>query len=171
MTVKFNPTMESTASTTQCPCGSGLVFDDCCGPIIAGAPALTPEALMRSRYTAFVRGELDHVDRTHAPEIRDDFNRAEAERSVEECEWQGLEVKGSTENGDEGTVEFVARFKRGGQSYVQHELASFGRRDGRWLYLAGEINPKPPQRHVVKIGRNDPCSCGSGKKYKKCCGA
>ena len=100
-----------------------------------------------------------------------DFNRAEAERSVEECEWQGLEVKGSTENGDEGTVEFVARFKRGGQGYVQHELASFGRRDGRWLYLAGEINPKPPQRHVVTLGRNDPCSCGSGKKYKKCCGA
>ena len=23
---------------------------------------------------------------------------------------------------------------------------------------------------VIKIGRNEPCSCGSGKKYKKCCG-
>ena len=28
--------------------------------------------------------------------------------------------------------------------------------------------PKPVQ--AVKIGRNDPCPCGSGKKYKKCCG-
>ena len=27
-----------------------------------------------------------------------------------------------------------------------------------------------PQRRVVKIGRNDPCPCGSGKKYKRCCG-
>ena len=163
--------MESNASVTLCPCGSGRNLDDCCGPIIAGAPAPTPEALMRSRYCAFVLGKLDHVDRTHAPEIRDDFNRAEAERSAEECEWLGLEVKNATESGDEGTVEFVARFKRGGQTFVQHERAAFCRRDGHWLYLAGEINPKPPQRHVTRIGRNDPCACGSGKKYKKCCGA
>ncbi|MCX7139650.1 MAG: YchJ family protein [Proteobacteria bacterium] len=163
--------MESNASVTLCPCGSGRNLDDCCGPIIAGAPATTPEALMRSRYCAFVLGKLDHVDRTHAPEIRDDFNRAEAERSAEECEWLGLEVKNATESGDEGTVEFVARFKRGGQTFVQHERAAFCRRDGHWLYLAGEINPTPPQRHVTRIGRNDPCACGSGKKYKKCCGA
>lgn len=156
---------------TLCPCGSGRSLEDCCGPIIAGAPAPTPEALMRSRYSAFVLGELDHVDRTHAPEIREDFNRAEAERSVEECEWQGLEVRNASEDGDQGTVEFVARFKRGGQTFVQHELSSFCRRDGRWLYLAGEVNPKPPQRHFTKIGRNDPCACGSGKKFKKCCGA
>lgn len=163
--------MESTVSPTLCPCGSGRDLDACCGPIIAGTPAPTPEALMRSRYTAFVRGRLEHVDRTHAPEIRDDFNRAEAERSARECEWQGLEVKNATETGDEGTVEFVARFKRGGQEIVQHERASFCRRDGRWFYLSGKINPGPPQRHFTKIGRNDPCTCGSGKKYKKCCGA
>lgn len=28
-----------------------------------------------------------------------------------------------------------------------------------------------PQVRSVKIGRNDPCTCGSGKKYKKCCGS
>ena len=156
---------------TLCPCGSGRTFEECCGPIIAGSPAPTPEALMRSRYSAFVTGELDHVDRTHAAEVRDDFNRAEAERSIKECTWLGLEINNAAENGDEGTVEFVARFKRGGQEYVQHELASFCRRDGHWFYLDGKINPKPPQRYVTKVGRNDPCTCGSGKKYKKCCGA
>lgn len=31
-------------------------------------------------------------------------------------------------------------------------------------------HPKPVQRNVKKVGRNDPCPCGSGKKYKKCCG-
>jgi len=31
--------------------------------------------------------------------------------------------------------------------------------------------PKPFVRPGRKIGRNDPCPCGSGKKYKKCCGA
>jgi preprotein translocase subunit SecA len=30
--------------------------------------------------------------------------------------------------------------------------------------------PKPVKRTGKKIGRNDPCPCGSGKKYKKCCG-
>jgi uncharacterized protein len=29
----------------------------------------------------------------------------------------------------------------------------------------------PPHRNPDKTGRNDPCPCGSGKKYKKCCGA
>ncbi|MDP1703376.1 MAG: YchJ family metal-binding protein, partial [Sulfurimicrobium sp.] len=75
---------------TSCPCGSGRDLGDCCGPIVAGAPAPTPEALMRSRYTAFVLGKLEHIDRTHAPEIRADFNRAEAERTVAEVEWLGL---------------------------------------------------------------------------------
>jgi preprotein translocase subunit SecA len=30
--------------------------------------------------------------------------------------------------------------------------------------------PKKQPRHVKKVGRNDPCPCGSGKKYKNCCG-
>jgi len=55
-----------------CPCGTGHGFDDCCGPIISGTPAPSPEALMRSRYSAFVVGDISHVDRTHAPEIGDD---------------------------------------------------------------------------------------------------
>lgn len=156
---------------TTCPCGSGRDFDDCCGPIIAGAPAPTPEALLRSRYSAFVRGELDHVEHTHAPEIRDDFNRAEAERAVSECEWRGLEVRDTSEDVDTGTVEFMIRFQRDGQDFYQHELAHFRREDGRWLYVSGEVNPKPPQRRVTKVGRNDPCPCGSGKKHKKCCGS
>lgn len=56
---------------TLCPCGSKYTFDECCGPIIAGAPAPTAEALMRSRYTAFANRTLDHVEHTHAPEVRD----------------------------------------------------------------------------------------------------
>ncbi|MCL6559318.1 MAG: SEC-C domain-containing protein, partial [Firmicutes bacterium] len=33
-----------------------------------------------------------------------------------------------------------------------------------------EGGQKQPVRKESKIGRNDPCPCGSGKKYKKCCG-
>jgi len=35
---------------------------------------------------------------------------------------------------------------------------------------AASTNPEPFKREKPKVGRNDPCPCGSGKKYKKCCG-
>lgn len=154
----------------SCPCGSGRSLAECCGPILAGTLASTPEVLMRSRYSAFVLGQLDHVERTNAPEIRNDFNRAEAERAVSEVQWQGLEVLSSSQNGDTGTVEFSIRFCRGGQDFGQHELATFRRDDSRWLYVCGKVSAKPPPREVIKTGRNEPCPCHSGKKYKKCCG-
>lgn len=58
-----------------CPCGSGQSYDQCCGPVIAGGPASSPEALMRSRYTAFTKGNIDHLVSTLAPEALKDFNR------------------------------------------------------------------------------------------------
>lgn len=157
---------------TMCPCGSGRDLDDCCGPIVAGAAPPTAEALMRARYTAFTQRNLDFLEQTHAPEIRDDYNRAEAERIADETTWLGLDIRRTVEAGD-GTamVEFAVRFRRDGEDLVHRELASFRQEDGRWVYVRGEVNPKSPPRQVVKIGRNDPCSCGSGKKYKKCCGA
>lgn len=155
---------------TLCHCGSTLNFAECCGPIIDGQPAPTAEALMRSRYSAFVTRQLDHIENTHASEIRADFNRAEAERMAEECEWRGLEIRSAQENGNEAEVDFVIRFRRDKKDMVQREIASFRRENGVWLYVNGEVNPKAPQRHVSKVGRNDPCPCGSGKKAKQCCG-
>lgn len=154
-----------------CPCGSGKDLSHCCGPVLAGTPAATPEALMRSRYTAFVLGDIDHIDRTHGPGIGDDFNRAEAERTAAEVEWQGLDVLSVSQTGDAGTVGFSIRFSRDGQEFSQYELAAFERYDGQWLYVSGKVSAHPPPRQVVKTGRNDPCPCHSGLKYKKCCGA
>ena len=68
-------------------------------------------------------------------------------------------------------MEFVASFKQDGQDYVHHELASFRKVDGRWAYVDGILDPKTGPVKVEKVGRNDPCPCGSGKKFKKCCGA
>lgn len=156
---------------TTCPCGSGADFAQCCGPIIDGAPAPTAEALMRSRYTAFSMGRIEHLDATHAPEIREDFNHDEAERSAREVTWLGLEVLRAEEPGDgTGIVEFVARFENAGQQLYHRERAHFRRIDDRWMYIDGEVNFKQAPRQVAKVGRNDPCPCGSGKKYKKCCG-
>ncbi len=157
----------------ECPCGSGSPYKQCCGPFLDGAPAPTPEALMRSRFTAFVRGDLDHIENTHASDVRDSFNRSAAESTANAVDWIRLEIIGASEGGkddDTGTVEFAARFKQDGQLMVHHECSNFRREDGRWAYVDGKMNPKGEPRRVEKVGRNDPCPCGSGKKYKKCCG-
>ncbi|MEW5727248.1 MAG: YchJ family protein [Pseudomonadota bacterium] len=157
-----------------CPCGSGRGLDECCGPLIKGAAAPTAEALMRSRYTAFVLADLDYLESTLAPEAKEDYDRSETEQWIKDGQWQGLEVRATSQGGGgdaAGTVEFVARYKFQGKNYAHHELASFRREGDRWLYVDGLLNPKPQQRSAAKVGRNDPCPCGSGKKYKKCCGA
>ncbi|CBS89942.1 conserved protein of unknown function, SEC-C motif domain (plasmid) [Azospirillum lipoferum 4B] len=155
---------------SACPCGSGLVFDRCCGPILAGEPAPSAEALMRSRYTAFVRHDIDHIERSCAPETRAAFSHDDAVRVAEECEWGPLTVMKAEENGDDGMVEFFLTFRRDGEEWPVHERSRFRRVDGRWLYVDSVLNPKDPPRRVVKVGRNDPCPCGSGRKHKACCG-
>lgn len=159
---------------TPCPCGSGQNFDDCCGAIIGGAPAPTAETLMRSRYTAFAVGNVGYLAETLSSESRADFDEIEAENTASNAKWQGLEIRSTTgggENDETGTVEFVASFRLEGQQRIHHELGLFEREDGRWVCAGGEVNPKSAPRQVVKVGRNEPCPCGSGKKYKKCCGA
>ena len=42
--------------------------------------------------------------------------------------------------------------------------------DGIVASTSGDGTVKKQPRKVQKIGRNDPCPCGSGKKYKQCCG-
>jgi SEC-C motif-containing protein len=92
---------------TSCPCGSGRGFDECCGPLLAGGAAPSPEALMRSRYSAFTRADLDYLENTLAPEAKEDYDRGETETWVKEAKWDGLEIRAA--EGDQ--VEFVARYK------------------------------------------------------------
>lgn len=158
-----------------CPCGSGLPLDGCCGPLLTGQPAPTAEALMRSRYTAFTRGDVAHLLRTMTPEIRVDFDPVETARIAAEAEWLGLEVRavtGGAAGEETGAVEYIASFRLNGQKRIHHERAEF-RHDPEagWLVSGGEVSPKGETVRNTAPGRNDPCPCGSGKKYKKCCGA
>jgi len=159
---------------TLCPCNSGQVFDSCCGPIIGGVPAATVEVLMRSRYSAFALGDIGYLADTLSKEERAEFDQVEAEKTAKDAKWQGLEVRAVTGGGkddESGTVEFVARFRLNDQERIHHELAEFAREKGRWVCSGGTMSPKGPPVRVVKVSRNEPCPCGSGKKYKKCCGA
>jgi SEC-C motif-containing protein len=156
-----------------CPCKSGKSFGACCGPYLAGtALAPTAEALMRARYCAFATGQVDFLAESLLPGTGDDFDRAAAIEWSGNSEWTGLSIRMTEAGGpadDEGFVEFVAHFRQKGEDLIHHETGRFVKQDGRWYYADGATGQRP--RHAEKIGRNDPCPCGSGKKYKKCCGA
>jgi SEC-C motif-containing protein len=161
-------------SASSCPCGSGRTFAECCEPVLSGSPAPTAEALMRSRYTAFVVKKLDHLATTLAPEALEGYDPAEVETWAGDSEWLGLDIRATEAGGADdqaGTVEFVARYRMKGKAFAHHELSQFRRVEGQWKYVDGTLNPRQGPRTVAKVGRNDPCPCGSGKKHKKCCGA
>ena len=160
---------------TDCPCVSGNSYDECCGPYIAGnAAAPTAEALMRSRFTAFASGRLDYIERTCASEMRETFDRGGAERVAEMVKWLSLQVLGASCGSamdDTGKVEFAATYLAEGLIRVHRENSVFRREDGVWVYVAGEIETGASVPDPIKVRRNDPCPCGSGRKFKKCCGA
>jgi SEC-C motif-containing protein len=109
---------------------------------------------MRSRYSAYVLKNSDYLRATWHPSTRP----AGLDISDDETPWQRLLIVSTGEE----FVEFAA-FYQGGQL---HERSRFAREGGRWFYLDGELLPPLED----KVGRNAPCPCGSGKKYKRCCG-
>jgi SEC-C motif-containing protein len=159
-----------------CPCGSGTATATCCLPYITRkAQPPTAEALMRARYSAYVLQEIDYVLDTHAPESREGVDRASTEAWSKNAVWRGLEIKDKVAGGpkdETGVVEFIARYDVKEQELSHHERSTFRKIDGAWLYADGEmVKAKPVRREEPKVGRNDPCPCGSSKKYKKCHGA
>jgi SEC-C motif-containing protein len=124
----------------SCPCGSTLAYAACCGPWHAGASAPTAEALMRSRYCAFVRRDAGHLARTSHPLLRSKLSARDLHSSFA-LEWCGLEIVATTGGGEadqEGMVEFRARFRSGGKEQVHAERSRFVRIAGEWLYRDGK---------------------------------
>ncbi len=159
----------------ECPCGTQKDYQDCCEKIILGQEmAETAEALMRSRYTAFAKGLVDYLFETHHQSTRSSLDRKEVENWSKNSEWLGLTIKNIEKGGrtdTKGLVEFVASFKIDGTLQNHHEKASFEKGDEeKWYFKDGKVMVEPYKRVSEKIGRNDPCLCSSGKKYKKCCG-
>ncbi len=124
-----------------CPCGrtgpqGQLAYEACCGLAHAGErPATDAETLMRSRYSAFVRGDVPYLLATwHAS------HRPAALELETGAKWLGLEIRRHRLTGEHSAeVEFVARFRVGGRAVRQHENSRFVREDGRWFYLDGDV--------------------------------
>ncbi len=159
-----------------CPCGKGESIETCCGPYIEGKKRPeTAEALMRSRYTAFATGNVDYIIETHDPERRGDIDEGSTADWAKNSEWLGFELVSSEAGGESdnaGVIEFVARYKVKGVTINHRERAVFRKAGDRWVFVDGQIKNGPPvRRNEPRVGRNEPCPCGSGKKYKRCHGA
>ena len=156
----------------QCGCGSGAMAAQCCLEIIKGSrQAQSAEQLMRSRYMAFVLNEVPYILgswHSHTRPTEAALKQSQGDQLI----WTGLEiVKHEVQQGaDRASVEFIASYIRNGEPGQMHERSQFCHENQLWVYVDGEQLETDPCR--VKLpGRNDPCYCGSGKKYKKCCGA
>lgn len=149
----------------NCPCQSGRAYDRCCGPFISQERvAENAEQLMRSRYSAFVlRDEVWlhaswHPQQRPSPPLIDPSVR-----------WLGLEIVASDPGETRATVEFEARLLLEGCVDAIHERSEFVRERGHWYYTRGRS--LPPRFEPWKPGRNESCPCGSGRKFKRCCGS
>jgi len=198
----------STPLDSPCPCGSGATLAACCGPYHAGGAAPSAEALMRSRYSAYVLGLIDYLIDTTLPAQQGGLDRAAIAAWSAESSWLGLQVQqvervtnnssaaqnsassragsaagniasnsavsdtGSCGAGshacsdgapEHAWVRFTVRWHDGQTEHAHAERSAFVTHAGRWYF----IDSSAP----LKAGRNDPCPCASGQKFKKCCAA
>lgn len=149
---------------TSCPCGSGDALSECCGRYHAGIPAPSAEQLMRSRYSAYVLSNIDYLKATTLPAQQALLDLQSMKDWSASSIWLGLEVEETLLLGgqpEHALVCFTAHWHDRTGEHAQHERSAFVQHDGRWYF----IDPTVP----LKAGRNDPCPCSSGQKFKKCC--
>ncbi|MDO4908586.1 MAG: YchJ family metal-binding protein [Corynebacterium sp.] len=119
-----------------CPCRTGLPYEECCGRFHTGTPAPTPEALMRSRFSAFAKNIPEYLLRTWAPETRPATLELDPE-----IRYTDLTIHHSTGGlfDATGTVSFTAYYTAPYGSGTQSELSHFRRDKGQWYYVDGEL--------------------------------
>lgn len=129
--------MATSAQESNCPCGLSADYEHCCGRYVErGQIAPTAEALMRSRYSAFVHERAEYLLASWHPDTRPSRVRFNSEQR-----WLGLRIKAAeagSENDERGVVEFVARYKVAGKGFRLHERSRFESIDGAWLYRDGD---------------------------------
>ncbi|TJZ66120.1 YchJ family protein [Chitiniphilus eburneus] len=128
--------MHKSPNPPACSCGLPHAYADCCGRYHAGEPAPNAEALMRSRYTAYVLGLEDYLLATwHASTRPDALGLA----NDTPAKWLGLTIRHTEAEGERAVVAFVARYKVGGRAHRLTETSRFVREEGRWYYVDGEL--------------------------------
>ncbi|MEQ1637469.1 MAG: YchJ family protein [Methylococcales bacterium] len=154
-----------------CPCGSQITYSDCCSPYHTNAQ-VPPTALllMRSRFSDFALHNTGYLLQTWAENTRP----ATLDLSDDPTVWQELKIVRTQKGGvgdRTGQVEFKAYYTLSGEQYVLHETSRFIKTQERWFYVDGVIKAAGLVALLEKQPKNALCLCGSGKKYKRCCGA
>lgn len=160
------------APDKNCPCGSQKPYQDCCQALHLGLDsgaqlATSPEQLMRSRYCAFTLKNFDYIIKAHHADYLDGLTLEQLQQGPHP-HWLGLDVLSADETihadgRKHGTVTFKAWYKMSGEIDAIYERSEFIFEQDRWFYTKGH------QMHAKLPGRNDPCVCHSGKKFKQCC--
>ncbi len=149
--------------TALCPCQSGKHYQDCCEPLHRQQLPLTAEQLMRSRYSAYVLQRIDYIVQTTVPSQQSLLDQAALRQWAETTRWVGLQVLTHRADVDKShsTVEFKAYFENAEGRQEHHEKSLFVKIGERWFFVDPSV-PLPTMKQ--------PCVCGSGKKFKHCCG-
>jgi len=143
----------------MCICGDKRDFSECCGAIIgAKRSATTPQELMRSRYSAYVKADGRYLIISAVKENRYEDDAQLIEQFSSSVEWLKLHILKAVDD----TVEFKAYYRDENGIQVLHEKSNFVREDDVWRYKDGIL-------YKTQVQRNETCPCGSGKKFKKCC--
>jgi SEC-C motif-containing protein len=164
------------SDTNLCPCGSNVVLSQCCLPFIEGKrQPSSAEQLLRSRYTSFTRGDVDYILATHHSKTRHEVKREEIEDWSKNSQWLGLkivQIEGGQPSDNQGTIIFGAHYRSEEKNQEHWEKSFFEKENGEWRFMDAQgVQLGTYRRPEPKVGRNDPCPCGSGKKLKKCCNA
>ncbi|MDO8953664.1 MAG: YchJ family metal-binding protein [Gammaproteobacteria bacterium] len=114
----------------------------CCKPFITGkAYPKTAEQLMRSRYTAYTRANVNYIADTMTGKAAEGFNKVDAKQWALAAKWLGLKVirsEAGGENDETGLVEFIATYKLNAKRETISETSIFQKMAGKWLYVGGE---------------------------------
>ena len=160
----MSPSHTPLASDPACPCGSGNSLSACCGHYHDGTPAPSAETLMRSRYSAYVLGRVDYLKATTLPIQQAGLDLDAIQQWSAQSTWLGLEVESAEVHGgkpEHAFVTFTARWHDASGEHAHREKSGFVQNDGRWYFIDSTV--------PLKATRNDPCPCGGGLKFKKCC--
>ena len=137
--------MNEVKNKQLCPCGTGNAYFDCCGAFISNQKIPSnPEALMRSRYTAYTQVNLDYIAQTMKSPAADNFNAQNAREWAKRAKWVKLEVVKASQEFNKGIVEFRAHYHMDGQEHVLQEISEFNFENGRWYYVDGRLPNKKP---------------------------
>ena len=121
-------------SQDPCPCTSGKPYKSCCQPLHLGEAAATPEALMRSRYSAYVLRLEDYLKHSWHP------TTCPAQLNLDSMpKWDRLKIISSQQQDDQGQVHFKAFYRSSQGMQNMEEVSEFVLFEGRWVYLTGQV--------------------------------